>query len=273
MIIVGELINASRKAIAAAIQQGDGEAIAAVARDEHSCGADFIDVNAGVFTAKEQEYLPWLVQTVQENVAAPCSLDSPNPKAIEAALAVHRGSAFINSISLEKERYDAILPIVAGTDLKIVALCMSDKGMPQTADDRLAIADELINNLVKNNVSIGNIYVDPLVQPVSTNDIFGIEFLEAVEKIMTRFKGVHTICGLSNISYGLPERMLVNHTFMVMAITKGLDGAIVNPLDKKMMAAIITAETLMGKDQWCEAYLQAYRQKIVTYRKMLNHFF
>jgi 5-methyltetrahydrofolate--homocysteine methyltransferase len=167
----------------------------------------------------------------------------------------------INSISLEKERYDALMPIVAGTDFKVVALCMSDAGMPETVDDRMKIADKLVNGLLQNNVPVENIYVDPLVQPVATNKTYGVEFLNAVEKIVTTFEGIHTLCGLSNISFGLPERKFLNQTFMVMAIAKGLDGAIVNPLDKKMMANIITAEALMGKDDYCANYLSAYRDK------------
>jgi 5-methyltetrahydrofolate--homocysteine methyltransferase len=165
----------------------------------------------------------------------------------------------INSISLEKERYEALLPVVAGTDLKVVALCMSDKGMPETAEDRLKIADELINKLVQNNIPLDNIYVDPLVQPVGARNDYGIEFLNAIDGIMTRFKGVHTMCGLSNISYGLPQRKFLNMAFAMMAIAKGLDGLIINPLDKQMMAGIIAAETLAGRDDYCGSYLQAYR--------------
>jgi 5-methyltetrahydrofolate--homocysteine methyltransferase len=108
---------------------------------------------------------------------------------------------------------------------------------------------------------VDNIYVDPLVQPISTNDKFGVEFLNSVERILKKFPGIHTVCGLSNISYGLPERKFLNQTFMVMAIAKGLDGAIVDPLDKKMMANIIAAEALTGNDEWCSAYLSAYREK------------
>lgn len=261
MIIVGELINASRKNIAAAIENKDVEAIQTIARDQHAHGADYIDVNAGVFVAKEADYLKWLVETVQAGVDTPCCIDSPDPKAIETALAVHNGTPMINSISLEKERYEALLPIVSETEFKIVALCMSDTGMPQTVDERLAIADELVNNLVKRNVALENIYVDPLVQPLSTDVRFGIEFLNSIEIIMKTFPGIHTVCGLSNISYGLPERKFLNQTFMVMAIIKGLDGAIVDPLDKKMMAAIIAGEALAGKDEWCANYLAAYREK------------
>ena len=233
MIIVGELINASRKKIAAAIESQDTEAIQTIAKDQHEHGANYIDVNAGVYVGKEPEYLQWLTSTVQSAV----------------------------DISLEKERYEALLPIVAGTDFKVVALCMSDKGMPQTTDERMGIAEELVNNLVKNNVPVENIYVDPLVQPISTNTTFGVEFLNSIEQIIKTFPGIHTVCGLSNIPFGLPERKFLNQTFMVMAIARGLDGAIVDPLDKKMMANIIAAEALAGNDEWCSVYLDAYRQK------------
>lgn len=265
MLIVGELINASRKAIAAAIEAEDQKEIQQVARNQIEAGANYIDVNAGVFVGREPQYLEWLVKTVQSAVSEPCCIDSPDPKAIEAALAAHSGTAMINSISLEKNRLDSLLPIVAGTDLKIVALCMSDAGMPKTADDRLAIADKLVNRLLQKNVAIHNIYVDPLVQPVSTDVRFGVEFLDAIEKIMATFRGAHTLCGLSNVSYGLPNRKLLNQTFMSMAIAKGLDGAIINPLDKNMMAAIVAAEALAGKDAYCMQYLKAYRAKLFDF--------
>jgi 5-methyltetrahydrofolate--homocysteine methyltransferase len=259
MLIIGELINASRKAIAVHIENQDAAAIKQVAREEFEAGADFIDVNAGIFVGQEPEYLRWLVETVQAEVDTPCCLDSPDPAAIEAALAVHQGTPMINSISLETERYEKLMPILAGTDLKVVALCMSDEGMPETVDDRMAIADKLVNGLLRENVKLENIYVDPLVQPLSVNKSFGVEFLNSIEKIMTTFPGIHTTCGLSNISYGLPNRKFLNQMFMVMAIAKGLDGAIVNPLDKRMMANIIAAEALAGKDDYCMNYLKAHR--------------
>ncbi len=247
MIIVGELINASRKSIAAAIENGDEAFIKAVARDQAENGAHYIDVNAGVFMDKESEYLTWLVNLVQQTVDMPCCIDSPDPKAIEAALSVYKGTAMINSISLEKNRYESILSLVAGTDLKVVALCASDEGLPKTVEDRMSIAEKLVNGLSQKNVPLDNIYIDPLVQPISTNNQFGIEFLNTVEKIMTTFKGIHTICGLSNISFGLPERKFLNQTFLIMAITKGLDAAVINPLDRRLMAGMLAAEALKGR--------------------------
>ncbi|MGA7279124.1 MAG: methyltetrahydrofolate cobalamin methyltransferase [Desulfocapsaceae bacterium] len=259
MIIIGELINASRKQIKTAIENQDIDAIKTVAHDQASNGADYIDVNAGTFVGQEAAYLRWLVETVQDATDKPCAIDSPDPAAIEAALSVHRGVPLINSISLEKKRYHALLPLIAGTGSKVIALCMSDDGMPETTDDRLRIAERLIHGLTKNNVALDNIYVDPLVQPISVNKTFGMEFLDAIEQIITRFPGVHTACGLSNISYGLPERRFLNQTFITMAICKGLDGALVNPLDARMMATIVAAQTLAGRDDYCMNYLQKYR--------------
>jgi cobalamin-dependent methionine synthase I len=261
MVIVGELINASRKAITEAIKSRDVETVQAVARQQHEAGADYIDVNAGIFLEEEEGYMRWLVETVQAVVDGPCSIDTPNPKAIEAGLAVHRGRPLINSISLESNRYNQMIPLLAGTDCRIVALCMSDEGVPKTAEDRLRIAEKLVNGLVQNGIPVENIYVDPLVQPISVDGTFGIAFLKAIALIKEKIAGVHTMCGLSNVSYGLPGRPFVNQTFMSMAVTMGLDGAIINPLDKRMMANIIAAEALAGRDSYCIHYIKAHRAK------------
>jgi cobalamin-dependent methionine synthase I len=259
MIVVGELINSSRKAVAAAVVAQDEEAIRKLARDQAEKNIQYIDVNAGVFKDREADYLLWLIRHVQAVADLPCCIDSPDPRVIETALSAHRGTAMINSISLEKQRCDNLLSLIAGTDLKIVALCMSDAGMPRTAEERVRIAQELVELLLRHNVKIENIYVDPLVQPVATDQSFGREFLEAIEKIMRLFPGIHTICGLSNISYGLPQRKFLNQTFMSMAITKGLAAAILDPLDKRMMANILAAEALAGKDRFCMNYIKAYQ--------------
>jgi 5-methyltetrahydrofolate--homocysteine methyltransferase len=264
MIIVGELINASRKAIGAAIESGDAEHVKKVAQDEDKAGAHYIDVNAGIFVGKEPEYLKWLTTTVQEVTDKPCAIDSPDPAAIETALAVHKGTPMINSISLEKDRWEKLLPLVAGTDFKVVALCMSDAGMPTTRDDRLAIADKLVEGLTAKGIDVGNIYIDPLVQPLGTNNTFGVEFINAVAAIKERYPGIHFMCGLSNISYGLPERKFINRIFMAQAIYAGLDGAIMNPLDKPMMGTIAAAEALAGRDRMCVKYLKAFRAGLVV---------
>lgn len=264
MIIIGELINASRKAIGEAITNGDAEYIKTVAVDQDKAGANFIDVNAGIFVGQEAEYLKWLVTTVQSVSDKPCALDSPDPVAIEAAMSVHKGTPIINSISLEKDRWEKLLPLLAANkDLKVVALCMSDDGMPTTCEERVEIAGKLIEGITAKGTPIENIYVDPLVQPVGTDSSFGIEFLKAVRGIGEKFPGVHLMCGLSNISFGLPARKYLNRIFMAQAIACGLDGAIINPLDKGMMGAIAAGEALVGRDKMSVKYLKAFRNGII----------
>ena len=268
MYIVGELINASRKKIATAIENKDDKYIIRIAIEQDKAGADLIDVNAGIFENHEAEHLQWLVENVQSVTDKPCCIDSPDPKAIEAALDVYQGptTPMINSISLEKNRWKKLLPILSGSNLQVVALCMSDEGMPQTADERLRIADRLINGLVQNGIRVENIFVDPLVLPVATNSEYGMEFINAIQSIMNEFTGVHTVCGLSNISYGLPERNFLNQTFIIMAITKGLDSAIIDPLDKRMMGVIRAAEALCGRDEYCKEYIRAYRADLLNFK-------
>ena len=265
MQIVGELINASRKWVKNIIKNRDSAAVVKLAREQVDCGADFVDVNAGTFVGQEAEYLTWLVQTVQAEVDAPCAIDSPDPKAIEAALAAHKGIPLINSISMEKERHDGLLPLLAGTDLKVIALCVEDGAMPETAEDRLRIADRLVEDLIKHNVKLENVYLDPLVQPLGTTDTCGREFLDAIQAIREAYPEAHTMCGLSNISFWLPNRGFANPVFMAMAIAKGLDGAIVDPRNKRMMATIQAAETLAGHDTYCENYLEAHRNKLFEF--------
>ncbi len=261
MEIIGELINASRQSIKEAIETQNAEYIKKVAKDQQDAGASYIDVNAGVFAEQEGEYLKWLVTNVQEVVSIPCSIDSPNPKAIEAVLPIHQGIPLINSISLETDRYDHLLPVLSGSEYKVVALCISDKGMPENVDEIMSNTDKLVNGLSGVGVPVGNIYVDPLVKPISVNDAHGREALEAIDRIVKEYPGVHTVWGNSNLSFGVPKRWILNQVLSVAAISRGLDAAILNPMDKRLMAFIIAAETLAGKDECCMTYMKAYRKK------------
>ena len=264
MIIVGELINASRKAIGAAIEAGDAGYIQKAAADQDQAGAAYIDANAGIFVGDEARYMKWLVENIQSVSDKPIALDSPDPRVIEAGLALCKAVPMLNSISLEKDRWEKLLPVVAANpQLKIVALCMSDEGMPTTSEDRLKIAGKLIEGLTAKKAPLENIHIDPLVQPLGTDHRFGLEFLVAVRAIGERFPGVHLMCGLSNISYGLPARKFLNRVFMAQAIAAGLDGAILNPLDKGMMGTIAAAEALAGLDRSSIRYLKAYRKGLI----------
>ena len=259
MLIVGEKINTSTKSIAQAVQTSDAAFICKVARDQAAAGAHFIDVNAGTFLNEEVDHLPWLVETVQSAVDIPLCLDSPNPEALIKALECHKGEPMINSISLEEDRFRNLLPVVASQPCKVVALCMAQTSMPTTADERIAVASELIERLTKAGVALENIFVDPLAQPVSVDVTMGSAVLQAIAVIMERFSGVNTICGLSNISYGLPARRLVNRTFLTLALAHGLSAAILDPTDKRLMANLLTSEMLLGHDEYCTNFIDAYQ--------------
>ncbi|MBW1794106.1 MAG: methyltetrahydrofolate cobalamin methyltransferase [Deltaproteobacteria bacterium] len=259
MLIVGEKINTSRKSIAEAVETGDAAFIVRIAREQVAAGAHFIDVNAGTFLKEEVDYLPWLVETVQGAVDIPLCLDSPNPEALVKALECHKGEPMINSISLEEDRFRNLLPVVTSQPCKVVALCMAQTSMPTTADERTAVASELIERLTKAGVALEKIYVDPLAQPVSVDVTMGSAVLKAIAVIMERFPGVNTICGLSNISYGLPARRLVNRTFLTLALAHGLSVAILDPTDKRLMANLLTSEMLLGHDEYCTNFIDAYQ--------------
>ncbi|MGE5484021.1 MAG: methyltetrahydrofolate cobalamin methyltransferase [Ignavibacteriales bacterium] len=259
MLIVGELINSSRKNIQPAVELKDAGFVQDVAQKQVDAGAGFVDVNAGTFVDREPELLAWLVTTVQAKTEAACSIDSANPKAIEAALAVHRGKAMINSITLEESRYSGIVPLVVKYGCKVVALAMDGRGIPETAKARAEIAGELVKRLTADGVARDDIYLDPLVQPISTNSNNGAIVLDTI-RFIAEDLGVNSICGLSNVSYGLPVRSLVNRTFLVLAMGAGLKAAIINPLDKRLMSLLRSAEALLGRDAFCRGYLTAYRK-------------
>jgi len=260
MLIVGERINSSRKAINQAIKAKDADFIRAEAKAQAEAGADYIDVNAGSFIEREAEYLCWLVEVVQRVTELPLCIDSPNPEAIAAALDVVKGSAMLNSISLEERRMVGMMPLVKKYKTKIVALCQSDEGIAATVSDRVKIAEQMVEVLTKEGIALSDIYIDPLVYPIATDTQSALAALGAIEKIMQLFPGVHTICGLTNVSFGLPARRLLNRTFLVAAISYGLDSAIIDPTDRELMAGLVAAEALLNRDEFCSRYIRAYRE-------------
>jgi len=257
--IVGERINTSRKKVQEAVVNKDSAYIQGDIKKQQAAGADFIDVNAGARIGYEKADMEWLLTVIQEVVTIPLCLDSPDPEVLEMAYGIVKDSPMINSISLEKERYDAMVPFLKEKDCSVVALCMDDSGMPESSQDVIERAGRLVKGLEGIGVRRESIYIDPLIQPVSTNTTKGIMAMDAVREIMSKFPGVHTICGLSNISYGLPQRRIINRTFLALLMCAGLDAAIIDPIDDKIMAVLKTTEMLMGNDEYCSNYLKSVR--------------
>ena len=260
MLIVGELLNASRKAIKPAVESRSTAFIKDLAQRQVDAGADYLDIDCSTMVFNEEETMAWLVETVQTRVSAPLCLDSPNPKTLNVGLSLCKnGQPMINAITAEQERYSAILPLVLEYKAKIIGLCLDDSGIPETAAGRLSIADKLVGDLVAAGVPEDDIYLDPLVKPVSNGDKSGLKVLETIYGIKQKYPQVHGICGLSNISHGLPNRKALNQAFMIQTMTMGMDGYILDPLDKTLMGFVYASQVLLSKDESCAKYLTAQR--------------
>jgi len=261
MIIVGERINSTRKSIQEALQAGDEETLVREAREQWAAGADYLDVNTATMLDTEVEWMTRLVTGIQARLPeALLAIDSPNAAALEAGLRAHRGLAMLNSITGERERIEAVLPLVREFRPRVIALTMDDEGLQRDADKRFAIGARLIELLAREGVPPDNVFVDPLIFPVSAEGDAGRIALDIMDKLKAAYPGVHTICGLSNVSHGLPLRKQINQVYMLMAMSRGLDAAIVDPLDQRMMVNVLTARMLLGQDPGCKAYLTAFRQ-------------
>jgi 5-methyltetrahydrofolate--homocysteine methyltransferase len=260
MLIIGERINSTRKTIASAIKERDTAFIQAEARKQAEAGAAYLDCNAATVGREEEpEALCWLVRTVQEAVALPISLDSPNPDALAAALAATKGTAIINSITGEREKWERVLPLVRDYQTRVIALCMDDDGMPRSDADRVRVGTRLIEQLRTAGVPEEDILLDPLLVPISVDSANGKGALRAIAELRRLFPGIPISVGLSNVSYGLPERRWPNRAMLVLAMGAGLDAVICDPTDAELMALLLAAEALLGRDEFCAAYLAAAR--------------
>lgn len=257
--VIGERINTSRKLVQAAVVERDADYIIGDVTKQQEAGANYIDVNAGARIGHEEEDMTWLLDTIQPIATVPLTLDSPDPAILEMAFSMVEKTPMINSISLEKERFDAMMPFLEGKECKVIALCMDDSGMPNSSDDIFGRAKTLVEELNRISIPTASIYLDPLVQPISTDSTKGVMVLDAVRAIKSEYPEVHVTGGLSNISYGLPQRHIINRTFVTLMMVAGMDSAIIDPLDKKIMATIRTADMLLGYDDFCMEFLKGVR--------------
>lgn len=201
----------------------------------------------------------WLVEVVQEAVEKPLCLDTPNPVALAAALKVHRGKALVNSITAQKERHAPVLPLLKAYGCGVIVLCLGEGGVPDLPQERADLAGQLIALLTEAGIAPEDIYIDPLVHAVSTASEAGRVTLETIGEVKRRYPAVRTVCGISNVSFGLPARKRLNRVFLLLALQKGLDAALLDPTDPELKADLMAAEALLGKDEFCRNYLSAYR--------------
>lgn len=260
--IIGELINTTRTKIKEAAENHNEDYIKDLTTAQIEAGAFWVDVNGGGRAGCEEEDMGWLLDVVQKvSGDTPLSLDSNNPDVLQMAYDKVRVKPMINSISLESARWEGLAPFLPGKECDILALCMDNTGLPKDLDQVMERTGQLVDGLNKLGFANEAIYIDPVIQPISTDVEKGKMAMEAVWRIREKFPGVHACCGLSNISFGMPKRKTINRYFLAMMVAHGLDSAILDPLDKKMMAAVLTSQMLAGEDRFCRSFLSAVRAK------------
>ena len=261
MYVIGELINGTYSKVARAIQAKDGLYIKALALSQVDEGADALDINCGPASRDEIADMRWLVETIREKTAVTLSLDSAKPQVIEAGLQAAGGQCIINSTSADRERLQTYIPLAKKYNAALIALTMDKKGVPQDKDRRLELAAEILAFVQESDFSVTEVYLDPILPPVNVGQSQLVSVLEAIREFrQMSTPAAKTVLGASNISQGSKERSLLNRTFLVMAESYGLDAAILDPLDRELMDALITAEMVLNKSIYCDSYIDAYRK-------------
>jgi cobalamin-dependent methionine synthase I len=259
MKIIGEKINGTLAPVKKAIQERNASFIQDLAIAQAKAGAFWLDVNAGTIPEQEPEDLSWLVQTIQKVTDLALCLDTTNEVALFSALKYVKQPALINSISLEPERLESILPIACDNECEVIALAMDEKGIPTNVEDRCTVIEKLILRTRAVGIPDGKVYIDPLVTALATDTLSGVIAFDTIKIIRKEFPDLHFTMGLSNLSFGLPARSLINKTFLTLSMAAGLDCAIMDPLDNGLMEIVVAAELVLGKDEYCRQYMQAFR--------------
>jgi len=263
-VILGERINPTgKKKLAAALAVGDLQVVRHEALAQVQAGADILDVNVGAAGVDEVALLPQAVQLVLETVETPIAIDTPNGEALAAALAMHRlvvpdGRPVVNSVNGEEASLARVLPLVAEYGTAVIGLCMDDKGIPPTAEGRLAVARRIVERAEAYGISRDAILIDCLALTVGADSAAGLTTLEAIRLVKDEL-GVNLALGASNVSFGLPEREIINGLFLGMAIARGLNCPIVDAA--KVRPYILAADLVLGRDDYAARYLRAYRQR------------
>jgi 5-methyltetrahydrofolate--homocysteine methyltransferase len=264
MIVIAEKINATRAPIKAIIQERDVQGLKDLAEQQVQAGARYIDVNVGTGVGSREDeiaHMDWAVSILAEAVETPLCVDSADPAVLEAGLhALGEKKAMINSAKADGEILPKVVELAVRYDSSLIGLAMDDAGIPPTVEGRIAACERIAEECERQGLSLEKVFFDPLVLPVSTDITQGMVTLQTIGKIKGAFEGARTVMGLSNISFGLPDRPRLNAAFLHMAVSAGLDAAIADPTNDQLMDAVRTAEVLVGRDRHCRRYSRAFRR-------------
>lgn len=259
MIIIGEKINGSIPSVGKAIAERDGEWIRDLAKKQADAGADFIDCCASV-DVNETETLAWMIGLIQSVTDTPVSVDSPSAQVLVEAMKACDRPGLINSVSGEGNKIDTVFPVIADTPWQVMALLCDDTGIPKTAADRIRVLDHVMAKAKEYGIAPSRIHIDPLVEMLCASEDGISVLLEVMAYAKEHYPGVHLSGAISNISYNLPYRKIVNLAFAVMCVAAGMSSAVLDPLNRDLRGAIYAAEALNGDDFYCMEYISAYRK-------------
>lgn len=260
MIVIGERINGMFVDVRAAIQAKDPEPIRDLATKQQAAGADYLDVNVGPATDDPLAAMQWLVATIREVSELPLAIDTTRAAVMRAGIEAAGGKAMINSTTGEKKKLDVYMPLAAEFNIPIIALTISEEGIPRDANGRAAVALNILAAGLEHGLMPDQVFIDAVILPVSAQQENPGHVLETIRQTkLLADPAPKTVIGLSNVSQNALYRELVNRTYMVMALGAGLDAAIVDCLDDELMDAMITAELLLNHQVYSAEYLKAYR--------------
>jgi 5-methyltetrahydrofolate--homocysteine methyltransferase len=258
VVLIGERINpAGKKKLAEALRAGNLEIVCTEALAQAQAGADIIDVNVSTFGVDEVTLLPRAVQAVMDTVKVPLCLDSANLEALVAALKVYKGKPLINSVTGEEHSLAKVLPLVREYGAAVISLVQDDEGIPKDSPRRVAIAHKIVERAEAIGISRDNVIIDCLAFAVGADTSSGSAAIEAISQIKTEL-GVNLTLGASNVSFGLPDRDLLNNAFVAMAIVAGVTCLIVDVA--KVRPTVLATDLILGRDKHARRFIEVYRQ-------------
>ena len=261
VVIIGECINPTRrKKLVSSLQENDYGYVLELAGRQIKYGAEILDVNVGFPGVDDVKLLPEVIGAIQEKFGVPLCIDSPNPRALEAALKSVRGKCLINSVNGEEKSMAAILPLAREFGCAIIALCMDDDGITHEPEKRLAIAEKILERAVKTGIKEEDVIIDPLAMAVSADPQACLVTLETIRLIRQKL-GLNITQGSSNISFGLPDRDMLNSSFMAISILNGLTCPIANP--EKITSIVRATDLILGRDDYAMRYIEHFQSNEV----------
>ena len=265
MIIIGEKLNGAIPVVQKAIQEKDENFIRERAIAHAEAGATYIDVCAGTAPEIELETLKWMMDIVQEAVETPLCIDSPDPEILKAVFSHCNKPGLLNSVSGEGNKQEILFPLFKDADpaWECVIMTCDDSGIPNTVEKKVELTQQMVEKGKEYGLTPDRIHIDPCVMALSTDNTSFLHFRDEIAAIRAIYPDIHITSGLSNISFGLPARALMNQNFMTLSMYVGMDSAVMDPLYRDMMGAIYATEALMGKDRLCRKYSKAFRAGII----------